>query len=81
MSELSRIEFYSEGSRSCGRLFLPKQNSVCPPVVVMGHGLGAQQDFRLPAFAEHFVERGLAVVTFDYRHWGESAGEPRQLKP
>jgi alpha-beta hydrolase superfamily lysophospholipase len=45
----------------------------------MGHGLGAQQDFRLPAFAEHFAERGLAVFTFDYRYWGESAGAPRQL--
>jgi len=45
----------------------------------MGHGLGAQQDFRLPAFAERFVEEGLAVFTFDYRHWGESEGEPRHL--
>ena len=45
----------------------------------MGHGLGAQQDFRLPAIAEHFVQCGLAVFTFDYRHWGESDGEPRQL--
>jgi len=45
----------------------------------MGHGLGAQQDFRLPAFAERFVQEGLAVFTFDYRHWGESEGEPRHL--
>lgn len=78
MIESTPIEFASEGTRCNGRLFLPDANER-PPVVVMGHGLGAQQDFRLPAFAERFVERGLAAFTFDYRHWGESAGEPRQL--
>jgi dipeptidyl aminopeptidase/acylaminoacyl peptidase len=70
--------FDSHGTDCAGKLFLP-QTDDRPPVVVMGHGLGAQQDFRLPAFAERFVECGLAVFTFDYRHWGESAGEPRQL--
>ena len=70
--------FSSHGTDCAGNLFLP-DNAERPPVVVMGHGLGAQQDFRLPAFAQRFAERGLAVFTFDYRHWGESAGEPRQL--
>ena len=76
--EIASIDFYSDGTRCRGRLFLP-EGEEWPPVVVMGHGLGAQQDFRLPAFAERFVARGLAVFTFDYRHWGESDGEPRQL--
>ena len=71
-------QFLSHGTECVGKLFLP-DDVERPPVVVMGHGLGAQQDFRLPAFAERFVERGLAVFTFDYRHWGQSAGEPRQL--
>ena len=70
--------FPSHGTDCAGKLFLP-HGIERPPVVVMGHGLGAQQDFRLPAFAERFAERGLAVFTFDYRYWGESAGEPRQL--
>ena len=70
--------FVSHGVDCAGKLFLP-DSIERPPVVVMGHGLGAQQDFRLPAFAQRFAERGLAVFTFDYRHWGESAGEPRQL--
>lgn len=75
---ITASHFQSAGTDCAGKLFLPP-GSERPPVVVMGHGLGAQQDFRLPAFAERFVERGLAVFTFDYRHWGESAGEPRQL--
>ncbi len=70
---------FSSGGQSCaGHLYLP-DGVDRPPVVVMGHGLGAQQDFRLPAFAARFAARGLAVFTFDYRHWGESGGEPRHL--
>ena len=70
---------FSSGGLPCtGHLYLP-DGVDRPPVVVMGHGLGAQQDFRLPAFAARFLERGLAVFTFDYRHWGESGGEPRHL--
>lgn len=71
-------EFGSGGERCAGFLYLPDGPDPAP-VVVMGHGLGALKEFRLEAFAQHFVERGLAVFTFDYRHWGGSGGEPRQL--
>jgi dienelactone hydrolase len=47
--------------------------------VVLGHGLSAVRDQRLPAYAERFAAAGLAVLLFDYRHFGASAGEPRQL--
>ena len=46
--------FVSHGIDCAGKLFLP-DNIERPPVVVMGHGLGAQQDFRLPAFAQRFA--------------------------
>jgi dienelactone hydrolase len=72
------INFESNGTRCGGILFLP-QGKAKPPAVVMAHGFGAQQDFRLPAYAEKFVERGLAVMTFDYRNFGRSDGEPRNL--
>lgn len=75
---ITQSHFNSNGTDCAGTLYLPA-GVERPPVVVMGHGLGAQQDFRLPAFAERFVERGLAVFSFDYRHWGRSEGEPRQL--
>ena len=71
-------DFCSGGTRCGAMLFLPDEQSK-PPVVVMAHGFGAQQDFRLPAYAEKFVERGLAVMTFDYRNFGRSDGEPRNL--
>jgi fermentation-respiration switch protein FrsA (DUF1100 family) len=47
--------------------------------VVMAHGLSAVRDQRLPAYAERFAAAGLAVLLFDYRHFGASGGEPRQL--
>lgn len=49
------------------------------PVIVMGHGLGGVKEQRLDAFAERFAEAGYACLVFDYRHFGASSGEPRQL--
>ncbi|GAT08953.1 alpha/beta fold hydrolase [Mycolicibacterium novocastrense] len=49
------------------------------PCVVMAHGLGATQDCGLFAFAEALADTGADVVTFDYRHFAESSGQPRQL--
>jgi pimeloyl-ACP methyl ester carboxylesterase len=70
---------FASGSERCAAwLYLPVGVD-SPAVVVMGHGFAAQRDFRLPAFAEAFASRGYAVLLFDYRGFGESAGMPRQL--
>jgi dienelactone hydrolase len=71
-------DFKSAGSKCAAWLFLP-DGVAKPPVVVMAHGLGAQRDFRLPAFAEVFTGMGLACLVFDYRNFGASEGEPRNL--
>ena len=34
---------------------------------------------RLDAFAERFRNAGYACLVFDYRHFGDSSGEPREL--
>lgn len=49
------------------------------PCVVMAHGLAAVKEMRLDAYAERFAAAGLHVLVFDYRHFGTSDGEPRQL--
>lgn len=49
------------------------------PCVVMAHGLGGTKDSGLLPFAEAFAEAGLDVLLFDYRCFGHSSGEPRQL--
>ncbi|UUZ68002.1 alpha/beta hydrolase [Polaromonas sp. P2-4] len=50
-----------------------------PPVVVLGHGLGAIREMRLDAFSERFAAAGIATLAFTYRYFGDSGGEPRQL--
>lgn len=49
------------------------------PIIVMAHGLGGVKEQRLDAFAERFCAAGYACLVFDYRHFGASSGEPRQL--
>jgi uncharacterized protein len=49
------------------------------PIVVLAHGFGGVRDARLWAYAERFATAGLAALVFDYRHFGASGGEPRQL--
>jgi hypothetical protein len=34
---------------------------------------------RIDAYAERFAAAGLGALVFDYRHFGSSQGEPRQL--
>jgi dienelactone hydrolase len=76
--KLTELKFTSAGLQLSARLFLP-EDTARPPVVVMAHGFAAEQTFRLPAFAEKFVERGLATLSFDYRNFGGSQGQPRNL--
>jgi fermentation-respiration switch protein FrsA (DUF1100 family) len=49
------------------------------PCVVLAHGFGGTRAARLGAFAERFAAAGYAALVFDYRHFGDSAGTPRQL--
>lgn len=71
-------DFFSHGVRCSGWLYLP-QKSVNPPIVVMGPFLGAEKTFKLPDYAGRFAQQGLAVFLFDYRNFGASDGEPRNL--
>jgi pimeloyl-ACP methyl ester carboxylesterase len=45
----------------------------------MAHGFGGTRDSGLEPYAEAFANMGLDVLLFDYRCFGESSGEPRQL--
>jgi uncharacterized protein len=49
------------------------------PCVVLGHGFAGTVDSGLLPFAERFAAAGLDALAFDYRHFGLSDGEPRQL--
>ena len=49
------------------------------PCVVMGHGGSGTKRLGLPGYAQAFASHGMAVVAFDYRYFGASDGEPRQI--
>ena len=72
------VSFESAGDTCAAWLFLP-DGVTNPPVVILGHGLGATREMRLDAFAERFAQAGIAALAFTYRHFGDSAGQPRQL--
>lgn len=40
---------------------------------------GATRELGLDAFAQRFCDAGLCVLAFDYRHYGQSEGQPREL--
>jgi pimeloyl-ACP methyl ester carboxylesterase len=74
------VEFASGSSGDlCRAWFYVPEGSGPFPVLVMGHGLGAIKEMRLDAFAERFSAEGYACLVFDYRHFGASDGQPRQL--
>ncbi|MFE4002488.1 alpha/beta hydrolase [Nocardioides sp. YIM B13467] len=72
------VGFDSAGDTCAAWLFLP-DGVTNPPVVILGHGLGATREMRLDAFAERFAQAGIAALAFTYRHFGDSTGQPRQL--
>jgi uncharacterized protein len=78
MTARTEVSFRSGTEECAGWLYRPEGVEL-PPVVVMAHGLGAVRDMGLDRFAEKFVAAGLACLVFDYRHFGASGGEPRQL--
>ncbi len=45
----------------------------------MGAGGTLTQRDGIPEYAERFAASGIATLTFDYRNWGDSDGEPRRL--
>ena len=45
----------------------------------MAHGFSGTRELRLDAYAERFCAAGLGVLVFDYRGFGASGGEPRQV--
>jgi len=49
------------------------------PCIVLNSGFCGTKDIILEKYALEFVEAGFAALAFDFRHFGDSEGEPRQL--
>lgn len=73
----SDVEFSSHGTVCRAWLYTPAAPNGA--AIIMAHGLGGTRDAGLEPFALEFANNGFTVVLFDYRHFGASDGEPRQL--
>ena len=73
------VTFQVKGTSISAWLYLPEDLSAPVPCIIMGHGFGGTKDMILESYALRYQEAGFAVLAFDYRHFGESEGEPRQL--
>jgi dienelactone hydrolase len=72
------VGFPSGEERCAAWLYVPDSVGRVP-VVVLAHGWTGVREQRLDAYAERFAGAGLAALVFDYRHFGASSGQPRQL--
>jgi fermentation-respiration switch protein FrsA (DUF1100 family) len=81
MENVSKTEvFFSSGDlKCCADLYVPTNHQAKLPCIVMGHGFSGTKDFAIPAFANQFAANGFAVLAFDYRNFGKSEGELRQV--
>ncbi|MFE8071879.1 alpha/beta fold hydrolase [Marinobacteraceae bacterium S3BR75-40.1] len=76
----TNIEFPSQGTTCRGWWFQPETPATTPNAcIVMAHGLGGVIEAGLEPYARVFADAGFHVLVFDYRHFGHSNGEPRQL--
>jgi uncharacterized protein len=73
------VSFRVQGIELSAWLYLPRGLSEPRPCIVMASGLGGTKNMGLQEYALRFQEAGFAVLVFDYRYFGESKGDPRQL--
>ena len=72
------VSFKVKGTALKASFYLPESLPAAVPCIVMANGFGGTRDMLEP-YAVRYQEAGFAVLSFDYRHFGESEGEPRQL--
>src|SRR3954462_12449947 len=77
-----KINFTRDGLSLVGNLFTPEtfdENGHYKAVIVEGSFTSVKE--QMPGtYAHKFADHGFVALAFDYGHYGESAGEPRQLE-
>lgn len=77
-----KVNFDRDGLTLVGDLFTPEnfdENGHYKAVIVEGSFTSVKE--QMPGtYAQKFADQGFVALAFDYGHYGESAGEPRQLE-
>lgn len=79
----THVDFYSEGVRLSGDLFLPDGLAAGErrAGIVLCHGYTGVRNLYLPDIARELNRFGYVVLTFDYKGWGDSDGPKSRLSP
>jgi dienelactone hydrolase len=72
------VEFSSDGLKLKGHFYTPDTGDGPFATIVMGGGWCYVKELIQPEYAQYFADAGFAALTFDYRNFGDSEGEPRQ---
>jgi dienelactone hydrolase len=72
------IVFNCGGVTCAADLYRPDGPTEPVPCLVLGHGFSGTKGLAR-VYAERFAAAGVAVLVFDYRHFGASGGLPRQI--
>jgi fermentation-respiration switch protein FrsA (DUF1100 family) len=75
---LTEIRFRS-GEAECAGVYIRPATTEPAPCVVLAHGFGAVKEGGPIRSAERFAAAGYAGLAFDYRYFGGSGGEQRQV--
>jgi uncharacterized protein len=67
---------FTSGGTECAAWHYPGANGAC---VIMTGGFGVTKEPGTDRFARRLHGAGFTVLAFDYRHQGESGGQPRQV--
>src|SRR5688500_5316831 len=70
---------FRSGEAECAGVFIRPDTAEDVPCLVLAHGFGALKEGGPVRMAERFAAEGFAGLAFDYRYFGESGGDPRQL--
>jgi uncharacterized protein len=74
-AQREKIRFLS-GDTECTAWLYPGTNGAC---VIMAGGGAVTKEPGTDPFAPRFHDAGFTVLAFDYRHLGDSGGQPRQI--
>ena len=76
---IERVSFFSEGAKLVGSLWLPSGGGPHPGVLVTGSWMTVKE--QMPAsYAPRLAEAGFVALTFDFKGFGESGGDPREVE-
>lgn len=73
------VRFDSGGLQCAATVYRPSNATGPVGCVVMANGIKLTRKDGIPDYVQRFADSGFPVLAFDYRHWGDSSGEPRRM--